>query len=64
VTALRVTARPPRCYVAGLRVHHAVTGCALIVGGLRLHRLGMFVFGVLLVVHDWPDWPFSLFDGH
>jgi hypothetical protein len=63
MTALRVTARPPRCYVAGLRVHHGLTGVVLIAAGLISHRLALFIVGVLLAIQDWHDWPFSLFDG-
>lgn len=62
MAALRVTARPPRCYVAGLRIHHGLTGMALIAAGLLSRRRGVFVLGALLALEDWRDLPFSLFD--
>jgi hypothetical protein len=64
MTALRVTAHPPRCYVAGLRVHHGLTGVLLIAAGLASRRRGVFALGALLTIEDFGDWPWSLFDGH
>ncbi len=62
MTALRLTVTPPRCYVAGLRVHHGLTGVLLIAVGLLAKRRRMFLLGALLTIEDWHDWPFSMFD--
>lgn len=64
MSALRVTTRPPRCYVAGLRIHHGLTGLLLLAVGLLSHRRRVFALGALLAIEDWRDWPFSMFDGH
>jgi hypothetical protein len=61
VNAVRVTVYPPRCWVAGLRVHHAVTGLALMCWGLARGSRGLFVAGVALVLEDWRDWWWSPF---
>lgn len=62
--AVRISTRPPRVYVAGLRIHHGLTGLLLILAGLLSRRRGAFVLGALLAAEDWRDWPFSMFDGH
>lgn len=62
MNALHVTARPPRCYVAGLRVHHGLTGVVLIAAGLLGRRRGVLALGALLALEDFGDWPWSLFD--
>lgn len=48
----------PRLYLAGQRVHHGATGCALAVALLRwptTRRAGIFV-GTVLAIHDRHDW--------
>lgn len=62
MNALRVSARPPRCYVVGLRVHHGLTGVVLLVVGLLSHRRGAVAIGALLAIEDMHDWPWSMFD--
>lgn len=47
----------PRLWIAGQRVHHGATGCALMLAALRLrrHRRGLAVAGLLLVTDDRHD---------
>lgn len=61
MSALRVTVRPPRCWIIGLRVHHAVTGLLLMALGLVRGSRGLFVAGFALVLEDWRDWWWSPF---
>jgi hypothetical protein len=61
---VRVSLHPPRCYLAGLRVHHGLTGLVLVAAGLLSHRRGLFALGAVLVAEDFSDWPWSLFDAH
>lgn len=62
MTAVRVTVSPPRFYLAGMRIHHGLTGVVLLAAGLASRRRCLFAVGALLVAEDWPDWPFSPFD--
>lgn len=39
-----------RLYVCGLRIHHGLSGCALITAGI-----GAVIIGAALVADDWPD---------
>lgn len=53
---VRVVSYPqgPRVWIAGQRVHHGATGCALL--ALARKRPLLAVAGALLVAHDRRDW--------
>lgn len=51
-----------RVYVAGLRVHHGLSGLVLIAAGLASGHRGVFAVGAAMVAHDWRDRPFGLID--
>lgn len=59
---VRLSLAPPRCYLAGLRIHHGLTGVLLVAGGLIARKRGLFVLGALLALEDFRDLPWSLFD--
>lgn len=46
----------PRCWVAGVRIHHGATGCALAaLAGSRRH-FGVALLALGLAAHDRADW--------
>lgn len=50
----------PRLYVHGLRVHHGLTGSALVAVGLLTHERALVGCGLALVAHDAHDFPWRL----
>lgn len=58
----KLSVSPPRCFIGGLRIHHGLTGLALIAVGVYSHRRSVFLLGSLLTLEDWTDFPWSLFD--
>lgn len=53
-------ANGPRVYLLGLRVHHGLTGCVLIIIGAARHERRLIELGAALVLHDAPDFPWRL----
>lgn len=51
-----------RCYICGLRLHHGLTGTALVALGVTFGRRVLVGVGALLVLHDFRDWPWPLVD--
>lgn len=49
-------------YVGGKRIHHGLTGGALLGAGLLLHKKAVTAIGAALVLHDRHDFPFPLTD--
>jgi hypothetical protein len=45
-----------RCWIAGQRVHHGLTGCVLVATGAATHRRVLTATGVMLMLHDRADW--------
>lgn len=52
---LDITLLPPRCKVLRRRVHHALTGFALIAYGVGTDNPTAVVAGTVLVLSDWHD---------
>lgn len=50
------SATGPRCWVAGQRVHHGLTGCACVAAGVLLHNKRLTAAGLALMLHDHADW--------
>lgn len=46
----------PRVFIAGQRIHHGATGCALAVAALAIRQPALAVAALALVVHDRADW--------
>ena len=68
---IRLTVHPagPRLYLAGRRIHHGLTGLALIASALahvgpRSSRNAAGAVGAMLVLHDRRDFPFRDCDNH
>ncbi|MBN8867329.1 MAG: hypothetical protein J0H98_07230 [Solirubrobacterales bacterium] len=57
-----VLTRCRKLYFGGRRIHHGLTGGALLGAGLLLHRKAVTAIGVALVIHDRRDFPFPLTD--
>jgi hypothetical protein len=51
-----------KVYVAGLRLHHGITGIVVAGAGLALRRRRMFLLGCAITAHDWRDWPWPIID--
>lgn len=60
----QIVAIRPRCkvYIAGLRLHHAMTGFAVAAAGVATRSRPLFIVGCALVAHDWRDHPWPLID--
>jgi hypothetical protein len=57
IVAVRSYPQGPRLWVAGQRVHHGATGCALVAAACaRRHAVVCIVVGGLLALHDRHDW--------
>ena len=57
-----VLTRCRKLYFSGRRIHHGLTGGALIGAGLLLHKKTVTAIGAALVLHDRHDFPFPLTD--
>jgi|GEM_PF-3019295 len=51
-----------KLYFGGKRIHHGLTGGALLGAGLLLHKKAVTAIGAALVLHDRHDFPFPLTD--
>jgi hypothetical protein len=54
--ALRGYPEGPRLWLAGQRVHHGATGCALLPAAILARRWGLVACAAVLVLHDRHDW--------
>jgi hypothetical protein len=52
----------PRCYLAGARIHHGLTGLLLLTAGVATRHPALVAAGALAVWHDRRDFPFPLHD--
>lgn len=53
-----------KLYVANRRLHHGLTGGAILGAGLFFHKKAVTAIGAALVIHDRHDFPFPLTDPH
>ena len=51
-----------KLYLGKKRIHHGLTGGALLGAGLLLHKKTVAAIGAALVLHDRHDFPFPLTD--
>jgi hypothetical protein len=57
IVAVRSYPQGPRVWVAGQRVHHGATGCALVLAACARKRPALCAFvGLALALHDRHDW--------